>query len=86
MAESEPSDFSDAGFSTEEFSQPDASGIPEFEEPTIVDDPFEDDGTTFSTYEGDDSSPGGADTEVPTPDEEGPSFLGQLWDFFTDDD
>ena len=61
--------------------------MPESEEPSIVDEQqFEDDGTTFSTYEGGDSS-GGSEGEMPTPgDNEGPSLLGQLWDFFRDDD
>jgi len=79
---------STTSFSTEnEFSQADAANMPEFEEASIVDEqPFEDDGTTFSTYEGGDSS-GGAEAEMPTPgDDEGPSLLGQLWDFFRDDD
>ena len=64
--------------------------IPEFEEPTMTEDQFEDDGTTFSTYdEGSESAAG--DTEgVDMPnDEEGSSLLGQLWDIFrdfTDDD
>lgn len=85
--ESEPTSFdstmaSNDSFTTDKFSEPNAN-MPEFEEPTIVDEQFEDDGTTFSTYEDESSS------EIPTPDDEGSSVLGQLWDFFkdfTDDD
>jgi len=71
-------------------SSEDNMNIPEFEEPTMTEEQFEDDGTTFSTYdEGSESTPG--DTEgVDMPnDEEGSSLLGQLWDMFrdfTDDD
>jgi len=75
---------SEDSFSNDNFSQPDTS-MPEFEEPIMVDQQFEDDGTTFSTYEGGDST-GGEGAEIPTPDDEGPSLLGQLWDFFTDQD
>ena len=68
----------------------DSMNMFEFEEPTTTEDQFEDDGTTFSTYdEGSESTAG--DTEgVDMPnDEEGPGLLGQLWDMFrdfTDDD
>ena len=55
----------------------------EFEEPT-TDQSFEDDGTTFSTYQ--DESSNEMESEVPTENEEGSGLLGQLWDFFTDDD
>jgi len=72
-------------------SSEDNMNIPEFEEPTMTaEEQFEDDGTTFSTYdEGSESAAG--DTEgVDMPnDEEGSSLLGQLWDMFrdfTDDD
>ena len=65
--------------------------MPEFEEP-MTDEQFEDDGTTFSTYD-ESSESTAADTEgvdMPTPDgEEGSGLLGQLWDMFrdfTDDD
>ncbi|KAL7544338.1 hypothetical protein ACHAWF_007730, partial [Thalassiosira exigua] len=69
-------------FSTDEFSQPDSTA--EFVEPKI-EDPFEDDGTTFSTYEGSDSPEGGGDApSLPGGDEEGPGLLGQLWEFFKD--
>jgi len=65
-----------SSFSMEDdFSQP-----PEFEEPPMVDEQqFEDDGTTFSTYEG-------GSEEIPTTsdDEGGQSIFGQLWDFFKD--
>lgn len=72
--ESEHADFS----GSDDFAQ---QGI-EFEEPSVTDQSFEDDGTTFSTYE--DESTNDAATDVPS--EEGPGLLGQLWDFFTDDE
>lgn len=58
--------------------------MPEFEEPTISDEQFEDDGTTFSTYDSDASE--GSEIEAPaTPDQDGESsLLGQLWDLFKD--
>eukprot|EP00984_Skeletonema_dohrnii_P034408 scaffold33550_cov114-Skeletonema_dohrnii-CCMP3373.AAC.3 len=69
-----------SSFSMEDdFSQP-----PEFEEPPMVDEQqFEDDGTTFSTYDSN------ASEEIPTTsdDEGGQSIfgqLGQLWEFFKD--
>ncbi|KAL7527831.1 hypothetical protein ACHAXR_002614 [Thalassiosira sp. AJA248-18] len=86
LPESEPTSLDssdvDTSFSTDEFSLPNAT-MPEFEEPTMVDEQFEDDGTTFTSYEGDDSS-GGTDVEMPTPDDDGSSILGQLWDLFKD--
>ena len=50
---------------------------------------FEDDGTKFSTYEGNDGSAGAGEgvegeADMPTPDDEGPSLLGQLWDMIRD--
>ena len=66
--------------------------MPEFEEPTMTEEQFEDDGTTFSTYdEGSESTAGDTEgVDIPTPDgEEGSGLLGQLWDMFrdfTDDD
>ncbi|KAL9186776.1 hypothetical protein ACHAXT_010496 [Thalassiosira profunda] len=85
--ESDPASFADedaSSSSTEGYSQPeDNTKMPEFEEPTINEQQFEDDGTTFSTYEGGDS-PGGEGMELPTPDDEGPGLLGQLWDIFKD--
>ncbi len=59
--------------------------MPKFEEPTITDKQFKDDGTTFLTYEEDKR---GAEPDIPA-DEEGPGLMGQLWDLFrdfTDDD
>ncbi|KAL7499042.1 hypothetical protein ACHAWT_009638 [Skeletonema menzelii] len=68
------------------FSQPQPSGMPEFEEPPMVEEQFEDDGTTFSTYDSN-VSDGGSGSEEPPPlsdDEGGQSILSQLWDFFKD--
>ena len=56
--------------------------MPEFEEPSISEPQFEDDGTTF----GDDSLHLDGAEESSTPPDEGPSFISQLWDFFTEDD
>ena len=58
--------------------------MPEFEEPTISDEQFEDDGTTFSTYDSNASE--GSEVDAPaTPDQDGESsLLGQLWDLFKD--
>lgn len=70
------------GFDT--FSQPHGGDAPEFEEPAVEEPRFEDDGTTFSTYDGDSSSEGG---EPGMPEaEEGPGLLRQLWDFFSDNE
>lgn len=67
------------------FSQPTA--MPDFEEPPMVEEEqFEDDGTTFSTYDGNASEGGSDSEEIPTiSDEEGgQSIFGQLWDFLKD--
>jgi len=68
-----------SSFSMEDdFSQP-----PEFEEPPMVDEQqFEDDGTTFSTYDSN-ASEGGSE-EIPTTSDDEGGLLGQLWDFFKD--
>jgi len=72
-------------------SSEDNMNIPEFEEPTMTaEEQFEDDGTTFSTYdEGSESTAGDTEgVDIPN-DEEGSGLLGQLWDMFrdfTDDD
>ena len=77
-------------FSSQSSQSNESMNMPEFEEPTMVDEQFEDDGTTFSTYKGDGSTDmGESGSEMPTPDEEGSGLLGQLWDMFkdfTDDD
>ncbi len=68
------------------FSQP-SVGISDFEEPPMVDEEqFEDDGTTFSTYDGNVSEGGSESEEIPTisDDEGGQSILSQLWDFLKD--
>ncbi len=58
--------------------------MPEFEEPTISDEQFEDDGTTFSTYDRN-ASEGSEVGATATPDQDGESsLLGQLWDLFKD--
>ncbi|EJK77042.1 hypothetical protein THAOC_01153, partial [Thalassiosira oceanica] len=75
-SESELEDFS----GSDDFTQ--QQGI-DFEEPT-TDQSFEDDGTTFSTYQ--DESTNEAAPDIPAENGEGSGFLGQLWDFFTDDD
>lgn len=72
----------DTTFSTT--SDEDATNAPDFDESTISeDDLFEDDGTTFSTY---DDGGGNATEMPPTPDggEGSSSILGQLWDLFRD--
>ena len=80
---------------TDDFSSQsnESMNMPEFGKPTLVDEKFEDDGTKFSTYEGDgDGSTDigeSAGSEMPTTDEEGPGLFSQLWDMlrdFTDDD
>ena len=85
----------DSFSTTDDFSSQsnESMNMPKFEEPTMVDEQFEDDGTKFSTYEGDgDGSTDigeSAGSEMPTTDEEGSGLLSQLWDFFrdfTDDD
>ncbi len=64
------------------------SGMPDFEEPPMVDEEqFEDDGTTFSTYDGNDSSGGLESEEIPAiSDDEGggQGIFSQLWDFLKD--
>lgn len=85
--ESEPTSLDSNMASNDSFSTDDSepnTNMPEFEEPTVVDEQFEDDGTTFSTYEDESLSSGGLDSEISTPDDEGSSVLGQLWDFFKD--
>ena len=69
----------------DDFSQP--SGMPEFEEPPMVEEEqFEDDGTTFSTYDSN-ASDGGSEEPPTIPDDEGgQSIFGQLWDLFKDFD
>ncbi|KAL7457770.1 hypothetical protein ACHAWC_010733 [Mediolabrus comicus] len=71
----------------DEFAMPQEEGgdiMSEFEEPTISDEQFEDDGTTFSTYDSNTSQ--GSEIDAPaTPDQDGESsLLGQLWDLFKD--
>jgi hypothetical protein len=70
----------------DDFAMPQEEGgdIPEFEEPKISDEQFEDDGTTFSTY--DSNAPEGSEVDAPAaPDQDGESsLLGQLWDLFKD--
>ena len=75
-----------ASSTNDDFSQADAS-IPEFEEPKMIEEQFEDDETTFSTYDESESvGTEGLQGEVPSPDDEGPSLIRRLWDFFTDDE
>jgi len=74
---------------SDDFSSND-DNMPEFEEPTMTEEQFEDDGTTFSTYdEGSESTAGDTEgVDMPT-DDEGSGLFGQLWDMFrdfTDDD
>ena len=71
----------------DDFAMPQEEGgdiMSEFEEPTISDEQFEDDGTTFSTYDSNTSQ--GSEIDAPaTPDQDGESsLLGQLWDLFKD--
>jgi uncharacterized protein (AIM24 family) len=78
--------------SDEQFAEPELN-IPEFEEPTMQEQQFEDD-STFSTFD-DGNASGGADglsnddggeLHAPEAGEEGNSILKMLWDMFTDDE
>ena len=66
------------------FSQPQEGDTLKFEEPPMVDEQqFEDDGTTFSTYDSN-ASKGGSE-EAPLSDEDGgQSIFSQIWDMFKD--
>jgi hypothetical protein len=78
--------------SDEQFAEPELN-MPEFEEPTMQEQKFEDD-STFSTFD-DGNASGGADglsnddggeLHAPEAEEEGNSILKMLWDMFTDDE
>ena len=61
------------------------SDVPEFDESTISEeDLFEDDGTTFSTYDDGDNAPEMPSTPPDGGGEGSSSILGQLWDLFRD--
>jgi uncharacterized protein (AIM24 family) len=81
----EGTDEDNGDFSLQQPSTATNDDVPEFDESTISEgDLFEDDGTTFSTYDG-----GGNDAPEmpPTPPDGGEgssSILGQLWDLFRD--
>ena len=85
---SSSSEDSFSSATTDDFStNGDNMNMPEFEEPNMTEEQFEDDGTTFSTYdEGSESTAGDTEgVDMPTDDgEEGPGLLGQLWDMFRD--
>jgi uncharacterized protein (AIM24 family) len=70
-----------------DFAKMDGDDVTEFEESTVIDEfeQFEDDDTTFSTYDRDASKEGGLEETPATLDEaEGGSLLSRIWGMFKD--